>query len=199
MSMEFAGWRKQVQSGMEGVLAAHLPSLDVVPQKLHEAMHYAAMDGGKRVRPLLVYAAGELFDAPRDAIARAAAALDGAPNVQPAHLEDLCDVLWTDPEQADKASDIVTRIANPTGAKISEILRAVNDTLRSTAPEAAARMASIKKLEESEREIGRLIATGNGRAKAAANYIRGERVRMQAAALGIDPAKAAALLGGGAA
>ena len=76
MSMEFADWRKQVQSGMEGVLAAHLPSLAVAPQRLHEAMHYAAMDGGKRVRPLLVYAAGELFDAPRDAIERAAAAVE---------------------------------------------------------------------------------------------------------------------------
>ncbi len=39
-------------------------------------MHDAAMDGGKRVRPLLVYAAGELFDAPRDAIERAAAAVE---------------------------------------------------------------------------------------------------------------------------
>ena len=76
MSIDFADWRKQVQAGMEGVLAAHLPSVAVLPQRLHEAMHYAAMDGGKRVRPLLVYAAGELFDAPRDAIERAAAAVE---------------------------------------------------------------------------------------------------------------------------
>ena len=76
MSIDFADWRKQVQAGMEGVLAAHLPSTAVLPQRLHEAMHYAAMDGGKRVRPLLVYAAGELFDAPRDAIERAAAAVE---------------------------------------------------------------------------------------------------------------------------
>jgi farnesyl diphosphate synthase len=34
------------------------------------------LDGGKRVRPLLSFAAGELFDAPRDAVARAAAAVE---------------------------------------------------------------------------------------------------------------------------
>ncbi len=76
MSLDFNTWRKQVQAGMEAVLAAHLPSPAITPHRLHEAMHYAAMDGGKRVRPLLVYAAGELFDAPRDAIERAAAAVE---------------------------------------------------------------------------------------------------------------------------
>ncbi len=76
MSVAFADWRKQVQSGMEHVLAAHLPDAAHAPQRLHEAMHYAARDGGKRVRPLLVYAAGELFGAPVDAIERAAAAVE---------------------------------------------------------------------------------------------------------------------------
>ncbi len=76
MSMDFAEWRRHVQAGMESVLATHLPSPAELPQRLHEAMQYAAMDGGKRVRPLLVYAAGELFDAPQDAIARAAAAVE---------------------------------------------------------------------------------------------------------------------------
>ncbi len=76
MSVDFSAWRADVQTGMERVLAAHLPSTAQLPQRLHEAMHYAAMDGGKRVRPLLVYAAGELFDAQRDAIERAAAAVE---------------------------------------------------------------------------------------------------------------------------
>ena len=31
------------------------------PARLHEAMRYAVLDGGKRVRPLLVFAAGALF------------------------------------------------------------------------------------------------------------------------------------------
>lgn len=36
-----------------------LPSPGQAPGRLHEAMRYAALTGGKRVRPLLVYAAGE--------------------------------------------------------------------------------------------------------------------------------------------
>ena len=76
MTTDFAGWCKQVQSDMEQVLAAHLPSPSQAPGKLHEAMRYAVLDGGKRVRPLLAFAAGELFDAPRDAVERAAAAVE---------------------------------------------------------------------------------------------------------------------------
>ncbi len=34
-------------------------------------MRYAVLDGGKRVRPLLVFAAGALFEAPAEALARA--------------------------------------------------------------------------------------------------------------------------------
>jgi farnesyl diphosphate synthase len=40
-----------------------LPRAEVIPQRLHEAMRYAALDGGKRVRPLLTFAAGELAGA----------------------------------------------------------------------------------------------------------------------------------------
>jgi farnesyl diphosphate synthase len=76
MSSDFAGWCKQVQSDMEQVLDKHLPSSSQTPARLHEAMRYAVLDGGKRVRPLLAFAAGELFDAPRDAIERAAAAVE---------------------------------------------------------------------------------------------------------------------------
>lgn len=36
-----------------------LPRADETPRRLHEAMRYAVLNGGKRVRPLLVYAAGE--------------------------------------------------------------------------------------------------------------------------------------------
>ncbi len=36
-----------------------LPRADETPRRLHEAMRYAVLNGGKRVRPLLVYATGE--------------------------------------------------------------------------------------------------------------------------------------------
>ena len=72
----FAQWMKTVQADMEHALAAYLPSVTVTPTRLHEAMHYATLDGGKRVRPLLVFAAGELFGAAPQALARAAAAVE---------------------------------------------------------------------------------------------------------------------------
>jgi farnesyl diphosphate synthase len=76
MSMPFAAWAKQVQADMEVVLDRHLPSASTSPAKLHDAMRYAVLDGGKRVRPLLVFAAGAVFDAPTDALERAAAAVE---------------------------------------------------------------------------------------------------------------------------
>ncbi len=76
MSMPFAAWAKQVQADMEVVLDRHLPVPSTSPAKLHQAMRYAALDGGKRVRPLLVFAAGAVFDAPTDALERAAAAVE---------------------------------------------------------------------------------------------------------------------------
>lgn len=45
-------------------LVAALPQADTRPHKLHEAMRYAVFNGGKRVRPLLCYAAGEALDVP---------------------------------------------------------------------------------------------------------------------------------------
>ena len=57
----FDGWMKLTQAEMELALVQHLPPVAQTPARLHEAMHYAVLDGGKRVRPLLVYAAGALF------------------------------------------------------------------------------------------------------------------------------------------
>ncbi len=76
MTIDFADWCKQTQAAMETVLDRHLPPASLPPTRLHEAMRYASMGGGKRVRALLVFAAGELFDAPRDALERAAAAVE---------------------------------------------------------------------------------------------------------------------------
>jgi farnesyl diphosphate synthase len=72
----FHDWMRNAQSAMEDVLATLLPPETVAPARLHEAMRYAVLDGGKRVRPLLVFAAGELHGADRNALARAAAAVE---------------------------------------------------------------------------------------------------------------------------
>ncbi len=55
----FARWPQRVETA----LGAALPSADVAPHRLHAAMRHAALGGGKRMRPLLVYATGHLFDA----------------------------------------------------------------------------------------------------------------------------------------
>ncbi len=75
-SVNFADWMAGVQAYVEESLAAFLPPAATVPHKLHEAMRYTTLGGGKRVRPLLVFAAGALFDADRAALARAAAAVE---------------------------------------------------------------------------------------------------------------------------
>nr|WP_314630667.1 farnesyl diphosphate synthase [uncultured Noviherbaspirillum sp.] len=72
----FESWARAVQSGMEDTLATLLPPAAAAPARLHDAMRYAVLDGGKRVRPLLVYAAGELHGAERPTLARAAAAVE---------------------------------------------------------------------------------------------------------------------------
>lgn len=69
-------WMKQNQAHIESALTKFLPSPQQVPTVLHEAMHYAVLDGGKRVRPLLVFAAGELFNADYAELTRAACALE---------------------------------------------------------------------------------------------------------------------------
>ncbi|MFZ6771123.1 polyprenyl synthetase family protein [Undibacterium sp. SXout7W] len=76
MSQDFRQWMKATQAVCEDALSAFLPSPDIIPGRLHEAMRYATLDGGKRVRPLLVFAAGKLFDAPAELLSRAAAAVE---------------------------------------------------------------------------------------------------------------------------
>lgn len=76
MSLAFPAWMKATQTAFEAALGQHLPATSITPSRLHEAMRYAALDGGKRVRPLLVFAAGHLFNAPEDLLARAACAVE---------------------------------------------------------------------------------------------------------------------------
>ena len=59
----FNTWVQQMQLRMEDVLDTHLPAADTSPARLHEAMRYCTMGGGKRVRALLAYAAGEFCGA----------------------------------------------------------------------------------------------------------------------------------------
>jgi len=65
-----------VQARMETVLARLLPAAHLAPARLHEAMRYATLEGGKRVRPLLAFAAGEVCGAAAQRLEVAAAAVE---------------------------------------------------------------------------------------------------------------------------
>ena len=69
-------WCSERQRRIEDVLAAALPSGDRVPVALSQAMRYAVLDGGKRMRPLLAYAAGEVVGALPESVDAAAAAVE---------------------------------------------------------------------------------------------------------------------------
>jgi len=58
-----AQWMGEHQDRFEAQAASRLPAATREPQRLHRAMRYAVLDGGKRIRPLLAYAAGELAQA----------------------------------------------------------------------------------------------------------------------------------------
>ena len=64
------------QSEIDSVFDALLPVPDDTSARLIEAMRYAAIGGGKRVRPLLVCSTAALFGVSRDAALRAGAAIE---------------------------------------------------------------------------------------------------------------------------
>jgi farnesyl diphosphate synthase len=59
---QFQEWVASHSKRIEAALDKLLDSAQTNPTRLHEAMRYAAQGGGKRIRPLLVYAAGQLSD-----------------------------------------------------------------------------------------------------------------------------------------
>jgi farnesyl diphosphate synthase len=73
---EFAAWMGTIQARVEGALARGLPGPQHAPARLHEAMRYATLEGGKRVRPLLTFAAGEFAGAEERRLEIAASAVE---------------------------------------------------------------------------------------------------------------------------
>jgi len=64
------------QDRIEKALDAALPAPAIAPVRLHTAMRYAVLGGGKRVRPLLAYGAGELACAQTERVDSVAAAVE---------------------------------------------------------------------------------------------------------------------------
>ncbi len=73
---DFLAWSGTLQTRMETALERLLPNPEHAPQTLHAAMRYSVLEGGKRVRPLLAFAAGELVNADPARVEIAACAVE---------------------------------------------------------------------------------------------------------------------------
>jgi farnesyl diphosphate synthase len=73
---DFQHWASSHQQRIEVQLQAVLPNSDTAPRRLHQAMRYAVLGGGKRVRPLLAFGAGEITGAEAGRVALGGAAIE---------------------------------------------------------------------------------------------------------------------------
>ncbi|HEV7613291.1 MAG TPA: farnesyl diphosphate synthase [Steroidobacteraceae bacterium] len=69
---QLEAWRVR----MERALAARLPDVSMVPARLHEAMRYSVLGGGKRIRPALLFAAARTLGLSEDDVEAAACAIE---------------------------------------------------------------------------------------------------------------------------
>jgi geranylgeranyl pyrophosphate synthase len=65
-----------VTETMDATLAELIPTELIHPRNLHAAMRWSVFAGGKRFRPALCLAVGEMFGAPREALLKTAAAIE---------------------------------------------------------------------------------------------------------------------------
>jgi geranylgeranyl pyrophosphate synthase len=69
---QLEAWRVR----MEGALASRLPRADEIPTRLHEAMRYSVLGGGKRIRPALVFATARAVGLSEDDVEAVACAIE---------------------------------------------------------------------------------------------------------------------------
>ncbi|MDH5325018.1 MAG: (2E,6E)-farnesyl diphosphate synthase [Gammaproteobacteria bacterium] len=74
--MSLQEFLQQHQQRVEQALERLLPGSDVAPQKLHQAMRYVTLGGGKRIRAILVYASGSIFNSRPEQLDAPACALE---------------------------------------------------------------------------------------------------------------------------
>ena len=73
---DFQDWARIVALDMERALESLLPTPTTEPVKLHDAMRYATLGGGKRVRPMLAFAAGLVSEADPERLKIVASAVE---------------------------------------------------------------------------------------------------------------------------
>ena len=73
---EFGAQLETWRVRMEHALAARLPEPELVPARLHEAMRYSVLGGGKRIRPALLFATALTLGLSEDEVEAAACAIE---------------------------------------------------------------------------------------------------------------------------
>ena len=113
-------------------------------------------------------------------IARAFAYLRGASEVEPVHLEVLKYVLWNDAgEQEKKCHQIVCRLSNPVGSKITDLLMQAASVVEVSKPEEA-----VSKLQELQKQLKELPE--HERRDAAIRYVGNEVKQMYNRVIGYE-------------
>jgi farnesyl diphosphate synthase len=74
--LAFREWAASIRERVEKALDRRLPAAETAPARLHRAMRHSCLNGGKRVRPLLAFAAGELCSASAERLEIVSCALE---------------------------------------------------------------------------------------------------------------------------
>lgn len=116
-------------------------------------------------------------------VVRAFAYLHGADEVQPEHLEVAQHCLWDSPEEQPlKAAQVIARIANPAGMRVSQLLLEAEQVLSGCDPKHLAEAAkAAAKLAEIDKQLSTL--KGNGRVEKARTYLKGELKKLKLASI----------------
>jgi len=116
-------------------------------------------------------------------VVRAFAFLNGADEVHPEHLEVAQHCLWDSPEeQAQKVAQVIAKIANPTGMRVTQLLLEVESVLAATDVRNLAEAATAAaKLGEIDRQLSAL--SGNGRLEKARAYLKDQLKKLKLASI----------------
>ena len=76
MNNDLKDYLSASQNRVERALEARLPSVTILPEKLHDAMHYTVLNGGKRMRPMLTYCTGKALGISPEALDGPACAVE---------------------------------------------------------------------------------------------------------------------------
>jgi MoxR-like ATPase len=117
-------------------------------------------------------------------VVQAFAYLNGADGVLPEHLEVAQHCLWDSPEgeQPRKVAQVIAKVANPTGMRVTQLLLEVESVLAATDVRNLADAAkAAAKLGEIEKQLAAL--SGNGRVEKARLYLKEQLKKLKLASI----------------